>query len=96
MIEPSLETPLQQRPAPLTIVRDETRLELALTPQYDEGWNLGLDYADTRVGTVKRNGPAADAGLKAGDVITALDGQPVHASARSRSTSTSTSTRTSC
>ena len=50
-------------------IQDLTR-ELAASFQYD-----GTDGA--LIGRVPRNGPAAAAGLRAGDIVTQLDGDPV-------------------
>ena len=48
--------------------------------------SLGLDAADRRAGrrASSKSGPAAEAGLKRGDVITAIDGQTVDDAAKRR------------
>lgn len=49
-----------------------------LPRQEGSRWSVGMGYrADTRVGNVKKGGPAWEAGLRRGDVITAIDGEPV-------------------
>jgi len=45
---------------------------------------LDHDSAGLRVGAVTPDGPAERAGIRAGDVITAIDGKPLHAGAMSR------------
>ncbi|MEK7878294.1 MAG: RIP metalloprotease RseP, partial [candidate division NC10 bacterium] len=72
----------------LTIRRGEAERKLALTPartkvkdvfgSEQEIWDLGArPYIPARVGEVLAGYPAAKAGLKAGDVVTALDGAAV-------------------
>lgn len=72
----------------LTIRRGEAERKLALTPARTKGkdvfgdeqeiWDLGArPYIPARVGEVLAGYPAAKAGLKAGDVVTALDGAAV-------------------
>jgi regulator of sigma E protease len=39
---------------------------------------VGIDRRDAVIGTVEQSSPAAEAGLLAGDRITALDGEPAH------------------
>lgn len=72
----------------LTIRRSDGERKLALTPartkvkdifgDEQEIWDLGArPYVPARVGEVLAGYPAAKAGLKAGDVVVALDGAPV-------------------
>jgi putative serine protease PepD len=49
-------------------------------PQLGVGVTTADDNAGAQVGTVTAGSPAAKAGLKVGDVITAFNGQPVHTS----------------
>jgi regulator of sigma E protease len=72
----------------LTIRRDSEERRLALTParakvkdifgDEQQIWDLGArPHAPARVGEVLAGYPAAKAGLKAGDIVVALDGVPV-------------------
>ncbi len=52
----------------------------SVTPRRSESgaWELGVQYQPrNRVGKVKQDGPAWDAGLRRGDLIVAIDGEPV-------------------
>ena len=69
---------------------DRRRLEQLLSQAPASGIRLGAAVADALprtqlegayVGKIKRGSPAESAGLKSGDVITALGGQPVHKAA---------------
>lgn len=69
------------QPVDVEVERGGRHLHLAFTPRQDENgrWELGLRYLqDTRVGNVKKGGPAWKAGLRRGDVIVSIDGKPVH------------------
>ncbi len=62
----------------LIVEHEGVRRDVEVTPLFEDNvWNLGLEPMDTRVGLVQKEGAAAVAGLMPGDVITALDGQPV-------------------
>ncbi len=79
VVTPSLADPDHPVAVSLEVERGGTMLALDVTPTRDEqGWLLGLDPKDTRVGLVQKDGPADRAGLEPGDVITALDGEAVH------------------
>ena len=59
---------------------DSTRL-ITITPRWDAAsrhWVIGMEPRDNVVGLVQRNGPADLMGLRAGDRILAIDGQPVN------------------
>lgn len=63
---------------PLTVDRGGRILDLELAPRIRDGrWHLGLEPWDTEVGLVQDGGPADRMGLRRGDVITAVDGEPV-------------------
>jgi len=67
-------------PVTVTVDRDGERTDLILAPVFDaaEGyWSVGLQPWNTTVGLVQRGGPAAKLGLRKGDVIVAVAGQPV-------------------
>ncbi|MFN3629423.1 MAG: RIP metalloprotease RseP [Casimicrobiaceae bacterium] len=61
----------------IVLSRESTALsDEAQTRRRLEGWGLAFDQP-ARIGLVKAGGPAAVAGLAAGDVIIAIDGQTV-------------------
>ena len=66
-------------PVSLTVERDGRTISAEITPGRtpDGGWTIGFEAHDNLVGRVQRNGPADRAGLKMGDRIVMLDGQPV-------------------
>ena len=69
----------QSFPIEVTYQRNGQLHSTSMTPQKSNGrWYLGLDYLhDTRVGNVKKEGPAYRAGLRKGDVITTINGEPM-------------------
>ncbi len=80
LVQPSLEHPNDPRPVSATVLRNGHIEKVTLTPQYVtemQHWVIGLQPWDTVVGLVQRKGPADHLGLKAGDQILALDGEPV-------------------
>jgi regulator of sigma E protease len=70
----------------ITVERDGRRINTVVTPVLSEAKGVGDAGWDPRgeveLGEVKANFPAAKAGLQKGDLIVALDGQPVHSTAR--------------
>lgn len=67
-------------PVTVTVDRDGAAVELVLQPRFDAGagaWRVGLEPWNTTVGLVQKGGPAGDLGLRQGDVIVSVDGQPV-------------------
>ena len=67
-------------PVDVIVDRDGKAIVTEVTPRRtDEGaWQLGMWYEPTSlVGKVKREGPAWEAGLRRGDRIVSLDGEPV-------------------
>jgi regulator of sigma E protease len=76
------------RPLRLTVVRDGVRREVAVTPRRmpsktvfgepTEAWGIGASpYVPPVVGEVRPGMPAEAAGLRPGDRVVAIDGQPV-------------------
>ncbi|MDY0108965.1 MAG: RIP metalloprotease RseP [Candidatus Krumholzibacteria bacterium] len=67
------------RPVPVVVARDggEVHTEIQLERDAAGRWQLGIEAHDNLVGRVQRNGPAARLGLKRGDRIVMIDGQPV-------------------
>lgn len=69
------------QPVSLHVERDGQPLDLSIEPRRTEDgrYEVGMyAHQDTRVGKVKKDGPAWDAGLRRGDVIQSIDGKPVH------------------
>jgi len=70
----------------ITVERNGHRINTVVTPVLSEAKGVGEAGWDARgeveLGDVKANFPAAKAGLQKGDLIVALDGQPVHSTAR--------------
>jgi regulator of sigma E protease len=74
------------RPMRLTIERNGKRFETTVTPTLSERSGLGSAGWDERgqiqLATVEPGLPAQKAGLKPGDVIVAVNGQPMHSLSR--------------
>jgi regulator of sigma E protease len=74
------------RPMHLVIQRGGTTFPATVTPILSE--NLGVGYAgwdgrgEIQLGLVERGFPAEKAGLKKGDVVLAIDGEPIHSRLR--------------
>lgn len=67
-------------PVDVIVDRGGKAVVLAYTPERDESglWSLGFTpFRDSRVGTVKRGGPAWEAGLRQGDRVTRIAGEPI-------------------
>lgn len=67
-------------PVPLRVQRGDAIVELQIEPRRTESghYEVGLGaLQDTRVGKVKKDGPAWNAGLRRGDVILSIDGAAV-------------------
>jgi len=74
------------RPMRITVDRGGQRINTIVTPVLSESSGVGYAGWDERgeveVGAVKPNFPAAKAGIQKGDLVVALDGQPIHSTAR--------------
>jgi regulator of sigma E protease len=74
------------RPMYITLDRNGRRINTVVTPVLSEasgGGSAGWDErGEVEVGEVKPNFPAAKAGIEKGDMVVALDGQPIHSTAR--------------
>jgi regulator of sigma E protease len=72
-------------PVELEVERDGAAVQLSIVPDLDDEGRFEIGVAalqDTRVGKVKKDGPAWNAGLRRGDVIVSIDGEPVEAYSR--------------
>jgi regulator of sigma E protease len=74
------------RPMYITIDRGGRRINTVVTPVLSEasgggyaGWD---ERGEVEVADVKPDFPAAKAGIEKGDLVVALDGQPIHSTAR--------------
>jgi regulator of sigma E protease len=74
------------RPMYITVDRGGRRINMAVTPVLSEvsgGGYAGWDESgQVEVGDVKADFPAAKAGMQKGDLVVALDGTPIHSTAR--------------
>jgi len=65
----------------LTVLRNGEKIRLHYTPQSEKRYMLGFNYYETEdpaeLSSVELNQPLYEAGLQAGDVITAIDGQEI-------------------
>lgn len=68
-------------PVSIGFLRGAEQLNVSLTPEVDDEtglWSVGMrPRQTTKVGKVWRDGPAHRAGIRTGDVIVAIEGQPV-------------------
>jgi regulator of sigma E protease len=67
-------------PVGMVVQRGGRAVPLSIEPQLDDDgrYEIGISaLQDTRVGLVKKDGPAWNAGLRRGDVILSIDGQEV-------------------
>jgi regulator of sigma E protease len=65
----------------LSVERDGSRLAIGVTPRLDKNSGQGLigifSWIDPKVDAVDPTGSAAIAGIRAGDIITGIDGMPI-------------------
>jgi regulator of sigma E protease len=74
------------RPMYITVERAGRRINTVVTPVLSESMGVGYAGWDVRgeveVAEVNPDFPAAKAGLQKGDIVVALNGQPIHSTAR--------------
>lgn len=70
-------------PTKYTVIRNGERVDLTVTPQGDPplGITLGFALSPVKVGEVRPNSVASEAGLQPGDVIVEVNGTPVNVDA---------------
>ena len=68
----------------MTILRNGEKMDLAYRPDANRRFMLGITYnpeSDTaEIGSVQKDSPIDEAGVRAGDVITQIDGVPIRTS----------------
>ncbi len=71
------------KPTKYTVLRDGQRVDLTVTPEGEPplGINLGFALSPVKVGEVRPNSVASQAGLQPGDVIVEVNGTPVNVDA---------------
>ncbi|MDQ5823220.1 MAG: RIP metalloprotease RseP [Chloroflexota bacterium] len=71
------------KPTKYTVLRDGQRVDLTVTPEGEPplGINLGFALSPVKVGEVRPNSVASQAGLQPGDLIVEVNGTPVNVDA---------------
>ncbi|HEX8597901.1 MAG TPA: site-2 protease family protein [Chloroflexia bacterium] len=71
------------KPTKYTVMRNGERVDLTVTPQGDPplGISLGFALSPVKVGEVRPNSVASQAGLQPGDIIVEVNGTPVNVDA---------------
>ena len=74
------------RPMYLTVERSGKRFDTSVTPQMSERLGVGFagwdEQGTIQLGSVEPGYPAEEAGLKKGDILISVDGQPIHSQIR--------------
>jgi regulator of sigma E protease len=74
------------RPMALTVERDGKRFPITVTPAFNERIGVGFagwdEKAQIQLLEITPNYPAEKAGLKTGDLLVAVNGQPIHSAIR--------------
>jgi len=80
IVTPSIDAANTPQPVTVEISRDGLNQQLTIVPDFlpdQQRWLVGIEPWDTTIGLVQRGGPAAELGLREGDVILALNDEPV-------------------
>jgi regulator of sigma E protease len=77
---------IQNRPMSISVDRAGKRITTTVEPTLSKSTGMGYagwdEQGAVEIGDVKPDFPAAKAGLKRGDVVLAVDGSPIHSTAR--------------
>jgi regulator of sigma E protease len=77
---------IQNRPMSISVDRAGKRITTTVEPTLSKATGMGYagwdEQGAVEIGDVKPDFPAAKAGLKKGDVVVAVDGSPIHSTAR--------------
>ena len=74
------------KPMKIAVQRGEQRIETAVVPVLNERIGVGsagwAERGEVQLGSMTPGMPAEKAGLKKGDIIAAVNGQPIHSAIR--------------
>ncbi len=79
---------IENRPMSIVVDRAGRRISTTVTPVLDASTGVGSagwdEQGEVEIGEVRPDFPAAKAGMKKGDIVVSVDGQPIHSTARFR------------
>ncbi len=77
---------IENRPMSITVDRSGRRITTTVVPTLDKSSGVGYagwdEHGAVEIGDVRVDYPAAKAGIKKGDVVLAVNGKPIHSTAR--------------
>ncbi len=77
---------IENRPMSITVDRAGRRITTTVVPTLDKASGVGYagwdEQGTVEIGDVRADYPAAKAGIKKGDLVVAVNGQPIHSTAR--------------